>query len=94
MDIAGIGTRRERSRALTRLAALGTLSRNAGEGGYSPEGWVGEGDPGAQFFFDRHQLILAIQPARLKPHYEKREQEGERTPRTASLHNGPARAWR
>jgi hypothetical protein len=32
--------------ALTRLAALGTLSRNArnaGEGGPSPQGWVGEG---------------------------------------------------
>src|SRR5882724_6192879 len=28
---------------LTRLAPLGTLSRNAGEGGPSPEGWVGEG---------------------------------------------------
>jgi hypothetical protein len=27
---------------LTRLAALGTLSRNAGEGGPSPQGWVGE----------------------------------------------------
>jgi hypothetical protein len=29
--------------ALTRLAALGTLSRNAGEDGPSPQGWVGEG---------------------------------------------------
>ena len=29
--------------ALTRLAALGTLSRNAGEGGPGPQGWVGEG---------------------------------------------------
>ena len=29
--------------ALTRLAALGTLSRIAGEGGPSPQGWVGEG---------------------------------------------------
>ena len=28
---------------LTRLAALGTLSRSAGEGGPSPQGWVGEG---------------------------------------------------
>src|SRR5215472_3465200 len=28
---------------LTRLATLGTLSRNAGEGGPSPQGWVGEG---------------------------------------------------
>ena len=28
---------------LTRLAALGTLSRDAGEGGPSPQGWVGEG---------------------------------------------------
>jgi FO synthase len=28
---------------LTRLAALGTLSRTAGEGGPSPLGWVGEG---------------------------------------------------
>jgi hypothetical protein len=31
------------SRTLTRLAALGTLSRNAGEGGPSPQGLVGEG---------------------------------------------------
>jgi excinuclease ABC subunit C len=30
--------------ALTRLAALGTLSRTAGEGGPSPQGWVGEGN--------------------------------------------------
>ena len=29
--------------ALTRLAALGTLSRNAGEGGLSLQGWVDEG---------------------------------------------------
>jgi hypothetical protein len=29
--------------ALTRLAALGTLSRIAGEGGPSPRAWVGEG---------------------------------------------------
>jgi hypothetical protein len=28
---------------LTRLAALGTLSRSVGEGGPSPKGWVGEG---------------------------------------------------
>jgi hypothetical protein len=28
---------------LTRLTALGTLSRGAGEGGPSPQGWVGEG---------------------------------------------------
>jgi hypothetical protein len=28
---------------LTRLAALSTLSRSAGERGPSPEGWVGEG---------------------------------------------------
>jgi hypothetical protein len=28
---------------LTRLAALGILSRSAGEGGPSPQGWVGEG---------------------------------------------------
>ena len=28
---------------LTRLTPLGTLSRNAGEGGPSPQGWVGEG---------------------------------------------------
>ena len=28
---------------LTRLAALGTLSRIAGEGGPGPSGWVGEG---------------------------------------------------
>jgi hypothetical protein len=28
---------------LTRLTALGTLSRNAGERGSSPQGWVGEG---------------------------------------------------
>jgi putative oxygen-independent coproporphyrinogen III oxidase len=28
---------------LTRLVPLGTLSRNAGEGGPSPQGWVGEG---------------------------------------------------
>jgi hypothetical protein len=32
-----------RSLALTRLALLGTLSRNAGEGGPSPHGSVGEG---------------------------------------------------
>jgi putative oxygen-independent coproporphyrinogen III oxidase len=30
-------------KTLTRLAALGTLSRSAGEGGPSPQGWVGEG---------------------------------------------------
>jgi hypothetical protein len=30
-------------RALTRLAALGTLSRNAGEGGPNANRWVGEG---------------------------------------------------
>ena len=30
-------------RTLTRLAALGTLSRIAGEGGPGPQGWVGEG---------------------------------------------------
>jgi putative oxygen-independent coproporphyrinogen III oxidase len=30
-------------KTLTRLAALGTLSRTAGEGGPSPQGWVGEG---------------------------------------------------
>jgi NADH-quinone oxidoreductase subunit J len=29
---------------LTRLAALGTLSRTGGEGGPSPHGWVGEGN--------------------------------------------------
>jgi hypothetical protein len=29
--------------ALARLAALGTLSGNAGEGGPSLQGWVGEG---------------------------------------------------
>src|SRR5438132_14240906 len=28
---------------LTRFAAPGTLSRNAGEGGPGPQGWVGEG---------------------------------------------------
>jgi len=28
---------------LTRLAALGTLSRTAGAGGTQPAGWVGEG---------------------------------------------------
>ena len=31
---------------LTRLAALDTFSRNAGEGGPGPQGWVGEGDTG------------------------------------------------
>ncbi len=31
---------------LTRFAALGTLSRNAGEGGPGPQGRVGEGNPG------------------------------------------------
>ena len=30
-------------KTLTRLAVLGTLSRTAGEGGPSPQGWVGEG---------------------------------------------------
>ena len=35
-----------RSLALTRLALLGTLSRNAGEGGPSPHGSVGEGNLG------------------------------------------------
>src|SRR5215471_21367063 len=29
--------------ALTRFVALGTLSRSAGEGRPSPQGWVGEG---------------------------------------------------
>ena len=33
----------KRKLALTRLAPLGTLSRSAGEGGPSPQGWVGEG---------------------------------------------------
>jgi hypothetical protein len=33
-----------RRRTLTRLAALGTLSRSAGEGGPNPQGWVGEGN--------------------------------------------------
>ena len=32
--------------ALTRFAALRTLSRNAAEGGPSPKGWVGEGESG------------------------------------------------
>ncbi len=32
--------------SLTRLAVLGTLSRNAGEGGPGPQGRVGEGEPG------------------------------------------------
>jgi len=36
MNMADHGT-------LTRLAALGTLTRNAGEGGPSLQGWVGEG---------------------------------------------------
>ena len=31
--------------ALTRLAALGTLSRSAGEGDPARQGWVGEGQP-------------------------------------------------
>ena len=34
---------------LTRLAALGTLSRTAGEGGPSPPGLVGEGSGSATF---------------------------------------------
>jgi len=36
---------------LTRLTPLGTLSRNAGEGGPSPQGWVGEG-------ISRHQARM------------------------------------
>src|SRR5438309_2569899 len=32
-----------RAQPLTRLAALGTLSRTAGEGGPRPKGWVGDG---------------------------------------------------
>ena len=33
-----------RKSPLTRLAALGTLFRSAGEGGASPQGWVGVGN--------------------------------------------------
>ena len=36
--------------ALTRLAALGTLSRIAGEGGPGPQGRVGEGREGQRIF--------------------------------------------
>ena len=41
--IRGAAAARAGSVALTRLAPLGTLSRSAGEGGPSPQGWVGEG---------------------------------------------------
>jgi hypothetical protein len=34
-----------RKSPLTRLAALGPLSRSAGEGRPRAKGWVGEGDP-------------------------------------------------
>jgi hypothetical protein len=58
MDVALIGRRFDRRETLTRLAALGTLSRNAGEGGPSPPGRrVGEGGfPGVLFY--RHRVIL------------------------------------
>ena len=44
----------QQSKTLTRLAALGTLSRSAGEGGSSPKGLVGEGS--AEF---HHQNCFA-----------------------------------
>jgi hypothetical protein len=39
---------------LTRLAALGTLSRTAGEGESGPQGWVGEGILRPQAPMPRH----------------------------------------
>jgi len=43
--------------ALTRLAALGTLSRTAGEGGPSPEGWVGEGYSGGDDYAMMREVL-------------------------------------
>ena len=43
MDVASIGRRFDCDETLARLAALGTLSRIAGEGGRTAAEWVGEG---------------------------------------------------
>ena len=43
--------------ALTRLAALGTLSRTAGDGGPSPEGWVGEGYSGGDDYAMMREVL-------------------------------------
>jgi hypothetical protein len=73
---------------LTRLLpdcdpGVGTLSRNAGERGPSPEGWVGEGlTPGSSIWFDcraargpesltarRHELVGLVRPAPRPPRH-------------------------
>ncbi len=57
MDVASIGRRFDCDETLARLAALGPLSGNAGEGGPTPQSWVGEGGfPGV--LFHRHRVIL------------------------------------
>jgi excinuclease ABC subunit C len=43
--------------ALTRLAALGALSRAAGEGGPSPGGWVGEGYSGGDDYAMMREVL-------------------------------------
>ena len=43
--------------ALTRLAALGALSRTAGDGGPSAEGWVGEGYSGGDYYAMMREVL-------------------------------------
>jgi FO synthase len=51
--------------ALTPAAALGTLSRNAGEGGPSPRGWVGEGEGQRSDILDRAMAGEALSEAEI-----------------------------
>jgi hypothetical protein len=65
MDVAAISRRFDRGETLTRLAALDTLSRIAGDGGPRPQGWVGEGGfPGVLFYC--HGIILTTLRLSLK----------------------------
>jgi hypothetical protein len=57
MDVAAIGRRIDCGDTLTRLASLGILSSNAGEGRSRPPGWVGEGGFSG-VLFRRHRIIL------------------------------------